>query len=58
MGIVLWLIGVVIAVVVGLAIFTSVDVHAVTDQLHRLDPDGLAKAMFLALGLVAISKFF
>lgn len=58
MGWVLWVIGVAIAIIIGLAVFTSYDVHAVTDQLRRLDPEGLTKALFIALGLVAISRFF
>ncbi len=54
----LWFIGVAIAVIIGLAVFHVYDVQAVTEQLRRFDPDGLAKALFVALGLVAISKFF
>ena len=56
MGWLLWLIGVVIAVIVGLAIFGIYDLHAVTDQLRQY-PEGMSKAVFVALGLVAISKF-
>jgi hypothetical protein len=54
---VLWLIGVVVAVIVGLAVFGIYDLHAVTDQLRQYQ-DGMAKALIVAAGLVAISKFF
>jgi hypothetical protein len=54
---VLWLIGVAIAVVVGLATFNVYDLHVVTDQLRQFS-EGMTKALFIAFGLVAISKFF
>jgi hypothetical protein len=54
---VLWLIGVVVAVIVGLAVFGIYDLHVVTDQLRQYQ-DGMAKALIVAAGLVAISKFF
>ncbi len=53
----LWLIGVAIAVVVGLATFNIYDIHLITDLLRQYT-DGMTKALFVALGLVAISKFF
>ena len=54
---ILWLIGVVIAVIVGLATFGVYDLHVVTDQLRQY-PEGMTKAVFVAAGLIAISKFF
>jgi hypothetical protein len=53
----LWLVGVVIAVIIGLAAFNIYDLHIVTDQLRQFS-DGMTKALFVAFGLVAISKFF
>ncbi len=53
----LWLAGVAIAVVVGLAAFNVYDLHIVTDQLRQFT-DGMTKALFVAFGLVAVSKFF
>ena len=57
MGWVLWFVGVVIAVIVGLAVFNIYDLHVVTDQLRQYS-EGMTKALFVALGLVAISRFF
>jgi hypothetical protein len=54
---ILWLIGVVIAVIVGLAVFGVYDLHVVTDQI-RPYAEGMAKAAVVAAGLIAISKFF
>jgi len=52
----LWFIGVAIWVVVGLTIFNIVPIDFVTTQLANYS-NGAAKALFVALGLVAISKF-
>jgi hypothetical protein len=57
MGWVLWLIGVAIAIIVGLSVFNVYDLHVVTDQLRQYT-DGMTKALFVALGLVAIARFF
>jgi hypothetical protein len=54
---ILWLIGVVIAVIVGLAIFGVYDLHAVTDQIRGYQ-DGMAKALVVSAVLIAVSKFF
>ena len=54
---ILWLIGVAIVAIVGLAVFNVYDLHVVTDQL-RTYTDGMAKALIIGAGLVAISKFF
>ncbi|MGO9483278.1 MAG: hypothetical protein ACLPX9_01665 [Rhodomicrobium sp.] len=52
---VLWLIGIAIAVVVGLSIFGVYDVPYVIEHIKAYS-DGPAKALFVALGLVALSK--
>jgi hypothetical protein len=54
---VLWLIGVVVAVIVGLAIFNVYDLKVATDFIRQYQ-DGMAKALVVAAGLIAISKFF
>jgi hypothetical protein len=54
-GYLLWLIGVVIAVVIGLSVFHIYEVPVVMDQLRAI-PEGTTKALFLALALVTISK--
>jgi hypothetical protein len=54
---VLWLIGVAIVVIVGLAIFNVYDLQAVTSQVRGFT-DGMAKALIVGAGLIAISKFF
>jgi hypothetical protein len=53
----LWLVGILIAIVVGLTVFGQVDVPYVTAWLAGIK-DGTAKALFVALGLVALSKLF
>ncbi len=53
----LWLIGVVIAVIVGLSVFHIYEVPFVMDQLRSIT-DGTTKALFVALALVALSKLF
>jgi hypothetical protein len=54
---ILWLIGVVIAVIVGLAVFAGIEVPVVTAQIKSFDAN-LAKTAVVAAGLIAISKFF
>jgi hypothetical protein len=54
---VLWLIGVAIVVIVGLAIFGVYDLQVVTNQIRTVS-DGMAKALIVGAGLIAISKFF
>jgi hypothetical protein len=53
----LWLLGVAIALVVGVSVFAHSDIPYVMDWL-RSYPDGTTKALFVALGLVALSKLF
>ncbi len=53
----IWLIGIIIAVVIGVHIFYSA-IPGLDGILAKLDPQGAAKALFVALGLVAISKLF
>ncbi len=55
MGWLLWLIGVAIAVVVGLSVFGIYDVPYLVPQIKAYS-DGAVKALFLALGLIALSK--
>ncbi len=52
----LWFIGILIAVAVGLSVFHVYDVPVVIDQIRGLGNDALTKALFIALALVAISK--
>jgi hypothetical protein len=54
-GYLLWLIGVVIAVVIGLSVFHIYEVPVVMDQLRSIT-DGTTKALFVALALVTVSK--
>jgi hypothetical protein len=56
-GYLLWLLGVAIALIVGVSVFAHSDVPYVMDWLRSI-PDGTTKAIFVALGLVAISKLF
>ncbi len=56
-GYLLWLIGIVIAIVVGVSVLGHTNVPYVTDWLAGIT-DGSAKALFVALGLVALSKLF
>jgi hypothetical protein len=53
----LWLIGVLIAVAVGLSVFHVYEVPFVMDQLRSVT-DGTTKALLVAIGLVALSKLF
>jgi hypothetical protein len=53
----LWLLGILIAIIVGLSVFGQIDVPYVTAWLSSIK-DGTAKALFVALGLVALSKLF
>ena len=55
MGWLLWIIGVAIAVIVGLSVFAGYEVPYVVAQIKQF-PDGAVKALFLALGLIALSK--
>ena len=52
---VLWLIGVAIAVIVGLSIFSVYDVPVVVEHI-RAYSDGPAKALLVALAFVALSR--
>jgi len=52
----LWFIGILIAVAVGLSVFHVYDVPFVIDQIRALGTDALTKALFIALALVALSK--
>ena len=52
----LWFVGVVIAVAVGLSVFHIYEVPFVIDQLRSLGNDALTKALFISLALLAISK--
>ena len=52
----LWFIGILIAVAVGLSVFHVYDVPFVIDQIRTLGTDALTKALFIALALVALSK--
>jgi hypothetical protein len=55
---VLWLLGVVIAVIVGLSVFDVYQVPVLIDQLKKIGDDWAAKSLFVALALVALSKLF
>ena len=54
----IWLIGIVLAVIVGLSIFNVYQVPVVIDQLRKFGDDWSAKSLFVALALVALSKLF
>ena len=55
----LWLIGVALAVIVGLSVLGVYNVPVVVDLIKtHFDPEGPAKALLVGMGLVAISKFF
>jgi hypothetical protein len=54
----IWLIGIVLAVIVGLSIFNVYQVPGVIDQLRKFGDDWSAKSLFVALALVALSKLF
>ncbi len=57
LGYLLWLLGILIAIVVGFSVLGHTSVPYVTDWLAGI-ADGSAKALFVALGLVALSKLF
>ena len=58
-GYLLWLLGIALAVVVGLSIFNFYQTPVVIDQLRNFfGGDWSAKSLFIALALVAISKLF
>lgn len=53
----LWLIGLALAVVIGLTVFNIYPIPAVTNQITSvLGSDGLTKALFVSLALLAVSK--
>ncbi len=52
----LWFVGIVIAVAVGLSVFHIYEVPFVIDQIRSLGNDALTKALFISLALLAISK--
>jgi hypothetical protein len=54
----LWLLGVAIAVIVGLSVFLGIDTPFVVEQLKHFEPQSAAKALLVGMGLLAISKFF
>ena len=54
----IWLLGIVIAVIVGLSVFHVYEVPVVIDQLRTFGDDWSAKTLFIALALVALSKLF
>jgi hypothetical protein len=51
----LWLIGVAIAVIIGLSVFAGYDVPFVVDHIKALT-NGPIIALLVAVGLVAVSK--
>ena len=53
-----WLIGIALAVIVGLSIFNVYQVPVVIDQLRKFGDDWSAKSLFVALAIVALSKLF
>ncbi len=54
----LWLLGILIALVVGLSVFDVYQIPVLIDQLKKLSGDWAAKALFVSLALVALSKLF
>ena len=54
----LWLLGIALAVIVGLSVFHVYEVPVVIDQLRKIGEDWSAKTLFVALALVALSKLF
>jgi hypothetical protein len=54
----IWLIGIALAVIVGLSIFNVYQVPVVIDQLRKFGDDWSAKSLFVALAIVALSKLF
>lgn len=55
MGWLLWLLGIAIAVIVGLAVFGVYNVPYVVDQVVAIK-DGVPKALLVAVGLTALAK--
>jgi hypothetical protein len=55
MGWLLWLLGIAIAVIVGLSIFGVYDVPYVVPQIAAMS-QGVAKALLVAVGLTALAK--
>jgi hypothetical protein len=55
MGWLLWLLGVAIAVVVGLSVFGVYDVPYVVPQIAAVS-QGVTKALLVAVGLTALAK--
>jgi hypothetical protein len=53
-----WLLGIALAVIVGLSVFHVYEVPFAIDQLRRFGDDWSAKTLFVALALVALSKLF
>jgi hypothetical protein len=55
----LWLLGILIAFVVGLSVFDVYQIPVLIDQLKNLVGDNwAAKSLFVSLALVALSKLF
>ncbi len=52
----LWFVGILIAIAVGLSVFHIYEVPFVIDQIRSLGNDALTKALFISLALVAVSK--
>jgi hypothetical protein len=55
MGWLLWIIGVAIAVIVGLHLFAGIDTPYVIDQVAAMK-DGVVKVLLVAVGLTALGK--
>ncbi len=55
LGYTLWLIGVVIAVIIGLSVFHIYEVPVLMDAIRNM-ADGTTRALFVALALIAVSK--
>ncbi len=54
----IWLLGIALAVIVGLSIFDVYQVPFAIDLLKKFGVDWSAKTLFVALALVALSKLF
>lgn len=52
----LWFLGVVLAVIVGLSVFGVYETPVVIEQIRALGTDALTKALFISIGLIAVSK--
>jgi hypothetical protein len=57
-GYLIWLLGIALAVIVGLSIFDVYQVPVAIDMLKKFGVDWSAKTLFVALALVALSKLF